>query len=192
MKLVIISGATRKNGNTAAILKELARGFDDVRSFDLYSMDIKGCSGCLYCKSHDGCSIKDDMTPIYEAIEEADALIIGSPIYMCEETACTKAFIERTFAFLDNKNRDGGRPIYVPKLRPGKKAVAMFLSGSPLGRRQFRTVTKNYEQHFKTQGFKDSRTFILAGVHPGMDALKETKVIKTIAKARSFLQDEGQ
>jgi multimeric flavodoxin WrbA len=76
---------------------------DEAQYFDLYGMNIKGCSGCLYRKSHEGCSIKEDMTAIYQAIGEADAVIVASPIYMGEETSATKAFTERLYAFLSNE-----------------------------------------------------------------------------------------
>lgn len=166
------------------MLKELVEGHE-VEHFDLYAMDIRGCSGCLRCKKQDGCSIKDDMTTIYRAIEKADAVVIGSPIYMCEETACTKAFAERTYALLNNEG--DRRPKYVPKLKGGKIGVAIFPCGNPLGRRSFRTVRKNYEKHFRTLGFDDWQVHIVPGIHPGVDALQDKGARRILGKTKAFL-----
>ena len=52
----------------------------------------------MYCKSHDSCSIKDDMP--YKEINAADAVVIGFPVYMFNMNAQTKAFIDRLFPYI--------------------------------------------------------------------------------------------
>jgi multimeric flavodoxin WrbA len=175
-RIVAMNGSPRRNGNTAKLPKMMIPGEDDAQYFDLYGMNIKGCSGCLYCKSHEECSIKDDMTAIYQAIRGADAVIVGSPIYMGEETSATNAFTDRLYVFLNNEGTN--RPKYVPKLNKGKKGVAFFLRGSPFGGRDFKPVKKLYETHFKAMGFDEWQTYILPGIHPCIDSLQDRKAVK--------------
>ena len=54
----------------------------EVEFIDAAKRDIHGCRGCLACKKDQTkfCVQKDDMTPLYEKINAADAVIIGSPI----------------------------------------------------------------------------------------------------------------
>lgn len=41
---------------------------------------------CFYCRTHDGCALKDYLQPMYEAIKEADAIVFSSPIYYYQNT----------------------------------------------------------------------------------------------------------
>jgi len=76
-----------------------------VEEVFLYQMTIRGCSNCGRCRRRsDGqCSIEDDMTPLYRKFIESDVIIIASPIYMWNFTACMIAFIDRLHA-LCNKD----------------------------------------------------------------------------------------
>jgi hypothetical protein len=65
--------------------------------------------------------------------------------------------------------------------------MAFFLSGSPFGGRDFRSVKKLYETHFKTMGFDDWQTYILPGIHPGIDSLQDQKSVKKVNGSRAFL-----
>jgi multimeric flavodoxin WrbA len=101
MRVRIFNGTPRKNGNTAALTRRIAEEFGDradVKEFFLYDMNIKGCRNCGICQGPKGdgtCSIKDDMTALYHEFLAADVVIIASPIYMWNFTACTKAFLDR-------------------------------------------------------------------------------------------------
>lgn len=103
MKTIIINASPRKNWNTAQLLKEAQKGAESVGAkteyIDLYDMSFTGCRSCLACKlkdgKHPGCAWKDDLSPLIERILEADALIIGTPIYWGEPTAQFRALMER-------------------------------------------------------------------------------------------------
>lgn len=102
MKKVFINCSMRKNGNTAMALKESLRGAKEdgaeVRYYDLADYDFKGCRGCLACKRKDverKCYIKDGLTPILEDLQDANAVIIGAPIYFGNPSADFYALIER-------------------------------------------------------------------------------------------------
>jgi multimeric flavodoxin WrbA len=104
MKVVGINGSPRKNWNTAQMLESALAGSRDAgaetKLYHLYDMDFKGCSSCFACKrlggpSYGKCGMRDALTEILDEIWESDALIIGSPVYFSDVTACMRAFLER-------------------------------------------------------------------------------------------------
>ena len=104
-KIILINGSPRKNGNTAELLKNAAKGVQDagaeVELVNLYTLNFKGCTSCFYCKlkskEHGICAMKDDLSPVLEKIKTADAVIFGTPIYFMNLSAGMIACIERLF-----------------------------------------------------------------------------------------------
>ena len=103
MKTIILNGSPRKNGNTALMLQEAKKGAESVGAeteyINLYDLSYTGCRSCLACKRKDAerckCFWKDDLSPLIDRIFAADALIIGSPIYLGDITSQVHALIER-------------------------------------------------------------------------------------------------
>ena len=103
-KVMLINGSPRKNFNTAKLLKEAARGAEEAGAetefVNLYDFNFKGCMSCLVCKrkgvEQKGlCFYKDSLTPILEKCLNADAVIIGSPVYHSYPSGICRAFMER-------------------------------------------------------------------------------------------------
>jgi multimeric flavodoxin WrbA len=104
MKVLAFNGSPRKKWNTAQLLEHALRGAESegakTRLYHLYDLDFKGCTSCFACKlaggkSYGHCAVKDDLRPILEKIEKADAILIGSPIYLGITTGVTRCFLER-------------------------------------------------------------------------------------------------
>ena len=103
MKTIILNGSPRKNWNTAMMLKEARRGAESVGAeteyIDLFDLSYTGCRSCLACKRKDAvrckCFWKDDLSPVIDRIFAADALIVGSPIYLGDITSQVRGLIER-------------------------------------------------------------------------------------------------
>ena len=123
MKILIISGSPRKGGNTELLAEAFAKGAAEHHHVEIVSVrDYKvnpclGCNACFKtngrsCESHpssleDGrvvtdegeangiCAQKDDMSPIYEKMNQADMLVIASPVYFYGISAQLKAVIDR-------------------------------------------------------------------------------------------------
>ena len=104
MEVIAFNGSPRKKWNTATLLKKALEGAAsqgaDTELIHLYDLDFKGCKSCFACKTKGGesygrCAVKDDLTPILKKIEEADAIILGSPIYFLDVTGETRSFMER-------------------------------------------------------------------------------------------------
>ena len=103
MKVLGIVGSTRKNGNTAYLVRQALHEIEsnEVETELIYLSDynIAGCTGCEGCKYTYKCVIMDDMQKIYPLIMNSDAIILGSPTYFYNITAVMKAFIERLYCF---------------------------------------------------------------------------------------------
>jgi len=103
MKTILLNGSPRKNWNTAALLKEAKRGAEsagaETEYIDLFDLSYTGCRSCLACKRKGAqrckCFWKDDLSPLIDRIFAADALIIGSPVYLGEVTSQVIALNER-------------------------------------------------------------------------------------------------
>ncbi|MCO5381530.1 MAG: flavodoxin family protein [Methanosarcina barkeri] len=104
MKMIAINGSPRKKWNTATLLEKALEGAAsegaETELINLYDLDFKGCKSCFSCKEKGGksfarCSIKDELTPVLERLEDADAVILGSPIYLGNSTGEMRSFMER-------------------------------------------------------------------------------------------------
>ncbi len=85
MKVLIINGSPRINGNCARLIEEATKEFDKANiEYEIYQLgnkDIKGCMGCGYCHTHHECVIKDDVKALSDKFNIADGLLIASPVY---------------------------------------------------------------------------------------------------------------
>jgi multimeric flavodoxin WrbA len=100
MKIVGISGSSKKDGNNEKIIDYVLdiakqRGFLTARIF-LSEHKISPCIDCGVCKEKKECSIKDGMNKILTLLEDADGIIISSPVYFGSMSAQLKALFDRT------------------------------------------------------------------------------------------------
>lgn len=85
MKTLILNGSPRKKGDTAFLQQEFLTYLEgDHRIIHAYEADIRPCIDCRYCWKNQGCSIQDGMQELYEEIQEADNILIASPIFFSE------------------------------------------------------------------------------------------------------------
>lgn len=111
-KILILAGSPRKNGNSAALCLEFARGAVEsghsVETIFLRDKKIGYCQACYNCKNSGGiCVIKDDMADILMQMDAADVLVMASPVYFYSIDAQMKALIDRTVAqWLSIKNKE--------------------------------------------------------------------------------------
>ena len=102
-KIIAINAGARKGWNTDTLITEASKGAESVGAvverFDLFRLEkYTGCISCFGCKREKNkghCVCKDGLTPVLDAIRQADGLIIGSPNYLSEMTASFRALYER-------------------------------------------------------------------------------------------------
>ncbi|MCT8975651.1 flavodoxin family protein [Clostridium sp. CX1] len=134
MKVIGINGSPRKQWNTATLLNKALEGSAsqgaETELIHLYDLNFKGCTSCFACRIKDGksygkCAMRDDLTAVLEKIQEADALILGSPMYLGAVTGETRSFIERLMFPLVEYTKS-------PKLTPKKMPTAfIYTMGAP-------------------------------------------------------------
>jgi len=104
MKILAINGSPRKSWNTATLLKKALKGAAsrgaDTELVHLYDLAFTGCTSCFACKIRGGksygrCAVKDGLTPVLKQVEEANGLILGSPIYFGNVSGEMRSFLER-------------------------------------------------------------------------------------------------
>ena len=102
-KIIAVNAGPRMGWNTETLIAEASKGAEsagaEVIRFDLFRLDkYTGCISCFGCKKEKmkgHCICRDGLTPVLDAIREADGLIIGSPNYLSEMTASFRALYER-------------------------------------------------------------------------------------------------
>lgn len=99
MKILVIHGSPRKDGNSEILMKEAIKAFKEedheVEVIKPALMKIAPCLNCDGCVETGECIIKDDMDKVYEAIAEADRVVVASPVFFFGVPAQLKALIDR-------------------------------------------------------------------------------------------------
>lgn len=105
MKITVITGSPRKNGNTSAMVDAFieaatSKGHNVVR-FDAAQMKIGGCRACETCyKTGKACSFDDDFNLIAPHILDADAVVYAAPVYWYSIPAQLKSVIDRVYSLV--------------------------------------------------------------------------------------------
>ena len=122
MKVIGIAGSPRRGGNTDLLLAEVLRGAAskgaEVKTIILNDLTIAPCQHCDACLEKGKCRIEDDMQMVYRELEEADRIVLASPIQFMTVTAQAKAMIDRCQSLWARKY-----VLKIPPLgsEPGKK-----------------------------------------------------------------------
>ncbi len=102
MKVVGFSaGGVGRKGNIDRMVKAiLEKSGHAVEFVKLTDLNYSGCKGCVQlCAKPQVCRLEDDAQPYYQKLEEADAVVIGTPVHFGTVTSTAWAFIERFFGY---------------------------------------------------------------------------------------------
>ena len=102
MKVLLINGSPRKNGNTFTALSQVADALNaegvETEILHIGTAPIQGCTACMRCKTIGRCVFKDDLyNNLREKIETADAYVIGCPVYYAGPNGALCAILDRLF-----------------------------------------------------------------------------------------------
>jgi multimeric flavodoxin WrbA len=101
MKVLILNGSPRSNGNTAAAINEMVKVFDsegvETETVHIGNKDIRGCIACRKCADTGKCVFDDEVNKIAAKFEESDGLIVASPVYYASANATLVACLTRLF-----------------------------------------------------------------------------------------------
>ena len=101
MKVLMLNGSPKANGNTAAALEEMAKTFREegveVEIIHVGHLPIRGCTACMQCFKLGKCVFDDLVNEVAPKLNEADGLVLGSPVYYASANATLMAFVQRLF-----------------------------------------------------------------------------------------------
>lgn len=105
MKVLIINGSPKKNGNTSLAVQEMEKVFTslgvEVDNIQIGNKNIRGCIACKKCVETGKCVFDDAVNEIAPKFKEADGLVVASPVYYASANATLIAFLDRLFYSTD-------------------------------------------------------------------------------------------
>ena len=101
MKVLMINGSPRADGNTAIALKEMEQVFSqegiEVETVQVGNQAVRGCMACGYCGKNGKCVFDDVVNELAPKFEEANGLVVASPVYYASANATLIAVLDRLF-----------------------------------------------------------------------------------------------
>lgn len=101
MKVLLLNGSPKTNGNTARALAEMVSVFDaegvESEIVTLGNQAIRGCSACGYCGTHDRCVYNDAVNELLPKLAQADGLVLASPVYFASANGTLISCLDRLF-----------------------------------------------------------------------------------------------
>ena len=101
MKVLILNGSPRPKGNTATALAEMVKVFEaegvDAEVVQIGNKNVRGCIACGSCHEKGKCVFDDVVNELAPKFEEADGLVVASPVYYASANATLIACLDRLF-----------------------------------------------------------------------------------------------
>ena len=101
MKVLLLNGSPKANGNTAVALHEMVDIFNkegiETEVIHVGNKDIRGCVACGQCSKLGHCVFNDLVNEVAPKFAEADGLVVGSPVYYASANATLVALLTRLF-----------------------------------------------------------------------------------------------
>ena len=101
MKVLLINGSPKANGNTAIALSEMAKVFEqegiEAETIHVGNRDIRGCVACGQCRKAGKCVFDDAVNEVAPKFEAADGIVVGSPVYYASANGTLVSFMDRLF-----------------------------------------------------------------------------------------------
>jgi len=194
--LIAIYGSPRENGNSDMLLNEFLKGAEasshaphTVERIFARKFNITACRGCHACGVTGTCIVSDDMAGLYKKLEQADCMVVSSPIFFYGVPSQLKAIIDRTQAFWAGKYRvenpdpstgrvprgcPAGHP-RVPRDIGGQQRTGIFLAVcASKGQKVFDGAKLTIRYFFDACGFEYKHELFVRGVELKGDILSRT------------------
>jgi multimeric flavodoxin WrbA len=183
LKIIAFNGSPRPGGNTEILLNEAMKPLrdagHDIKVFNLNTMTIKPCQDCGGCATTGVCIQKDGMQEIFDAIREADRIILASPIFFFGLSAQTKAMVDRCQAFWCEKYLLKKE---IPRGPHGRKGLLLLVGGmkKETGKDCSEGTAKAF---FRTVSVPEHETLFYGGVDAKGDILKHPTALADAREA---------
>ena len=154
MKILVITGSPRKNGNSNTLADNFIKGAQEaghsVVRFDSAFKNVHPCIACNKCGMKGQCVFKDDFEFVKENIIDADAVVFVSPMYYFGISAQIKAVIDRFYAI--------NGQIHV------SKKAALIMTYADTSTKEAQPIINHYETLLNYLGWSDAGKVIASGV----------------------------
>ena len=101
MKVLVVNGSPHRNGNVSVAIRELKKVFAaegvEVENVELGIKRVPGCLGCYTCKKLGKCVVEDVVNEAADKFNEADGLVVASPVYYASPNGTIVSFLDRLF-----------------------------------------------------------------------------------------------
>lgn len=101
MKVLMINGSPHAKGSTWTALHEMEKIFEaegvECEIVQVGNLDVRGCMACGFCARNGRCVYDDIVNEIAAKFEQADGLVVGTPVYYASANATTVAVLDRLF-----------------------------------------------------------------------------------------------
>lgn len=105
MKVLVLNGSPRENGNTSLAINEFSKQLKlngiDSEIINVGKENIVGCKDCGFCNKNNKCAINDIVNKIADKFEKAEGLVVASPVYYASANATLVACLQRLFCSTD-------------------------------------------------------------------------------------------
>lgn len=143
MKILVLNGSPRLNGNTRTALLEIVQGIKHnmlesaLELIDVSEHKLSGCTHCDACKQNGGiCTTPDESAIIIQKIYDADAVIFGSPVYFWGISAQLKMVVDKLYS------KDEQLRLQAP---PKKKFGLVAIGEAGLDDREYGLIREQFE-----------------------------------------------
>jgi multimeric flavodoxin WrbA len=132
MRIIGLVGSPRKKMNTDVLVQAILDGCKGRGAYTekiyLNNLNIQPCQACRV-QDGNGCRLRDDMDVVYRAFEEADGLVIGTPVYYTSVSSQVKLMIDRSYCLARPVTLSSGQTVYQTTVPKRKKGILVCVSG---------------------------------------------------------------
>lgn len=178
MSTVCLLGSPRRHCNSDVLAERFIEKASTLgastKTFALSEMNYNGCKNLFRCKKDlDHCGQTDDLTPVLEAIAQAQVLVLASPVYFTSITGQLKLAIDRFFSFFVPDYPTAERK---SRLTSGRHLVFLQTQGEPKDR--YAGLMDSFSASFNGLGFDHHHLVRAFGVRNPGDINSESTVLK--------------
>ena len=165
MKIVVLTGSPRRNGNSAHLAEQFIKGAreagHDVFRFDCAFANVAPCRACNHCGMDGPCVSNDDFEALRPHLLEADMVVFATPLYYFGFSSQLKAVIDRFYAI------NG-------QIKGAAKKAALLMTYADTAPREAEPLLSHYEALTEYLGWKSVGTVVAPGVWPA-GAVRDTR-----------------
>ncbi len=177
LNTVCLLGSPRRGCNSDTLAEHFtlraARYGAPVTTFPLSELHFSGCKNLFRCKSDlEHCAQADDLTPVLEAVSQAQVLVLATPVYFTNVTGQLKLAIDRFFSFFVP---DYPTAKVKSRLTSGRHLVFLQTQGEPEDK--YANLMESFSASFNGLGFDQHHLVRAWGVRNSGDIDQESSVL---------------